>query len=66
MSTTWITDVWHVRFEPKVWFDQNFSTLQYNKNLKKIINNKATYFFLIPWILIFFFISIFLHLWNYI
>ena len=28
--------VWHVRSQPKIELDQNFSTPSYNKNLNKI------------------------------
>ena len=45
-----IKDVWDVLYQPKVWCDQNFSTLRCNENSKKINHIKDVqniYFFVI-------------------
>ena len=39
-------DLWRVNYVPNIWFHQSFSTLKYNKNLKKKINlNGNCHFF---------------------
>ena len=42
-----LKDVWHVQFQPIVWFDRNFSILWFKNNLKKTTHIKEVQKFIL-------------------